>query len=76
MLCFAWQPTEHTSEVAGNWIGSWSQQFAEHRVLYAKIHYGTWGCHSGTLRAMLQVLYTKVQVVGLGLRTGTLLWLI
>ena len=47
---------EHTSDAAGNWIGSRSQQFAEHGVLWAKTRYGTRGCHSGTLPATVAML--------------------
>lgn len=48
--------TENTSDAAGNWIGSWSQQFAEHEVLCTKTHYGTQGCHSGAPPAMVGIL--------------------
>lgn len=59
-------PAEHTSDASGNWIGSWSQQFAEHRVLHTKTHYGTWGCHLGTVPASLCVLCTREEGAGLG----------
>lgn len=41
ILCFAWQRLEHTSDAAGNWIGFWLQQFAEHEVLCSKAHYSS-----------------------------------
>lgn len=61
ILCFPWQPTEHTSDVEGNQRGPWSQQFAEHRALFMNMHYDTWGTPSGTPLTSLEDLYTTEQ---------------
>lgn len=66
--------TEHTSDAAGNWIGSRSQQFAEHGVLCTKTHYGTQGCHSGTRPAVVGVVGIRAEGAEWGPRRGRPAW--